>query len=159
MKEAKSLKHLLTHFPKNPYCTACQRAKIRRKRAESHVFEKRPTSFGEIVTADHIIANSEEAEGILGERTALCVYDIGSKMTDCYALKNKSADEAYRSLQDFRGPRGYFHYVYTDKSEELIKAVDDLGFPRGKSTPGIHETNAHIERRNETVLGGDAHHS
>ena len=59
-------------------------------------------------------------------------------MTECDALKNKMADEAYRSLQDVRGPRAYFHYVYTGNSEELIKAIDDLSFPHGKSPPGIH---------------------
>ena len=27
-EEAKSIRHLMTHLPKNPYCDACQRAKI-----------------------------------------------------------------------------------------------------------------------------------
>ena len=27
-KEAKSIHHMLTHIPKNPYCEACQRAKM-----------------------------------------------------------------------------------------------------------------------------------
>jgi hypothetical protein len=57
-------------------------------------------------------------------------------------------------LQDFRGPKAYFDYVYTDNSPELSKALRDLGFPHGKSTPGIHQTNSHIERRNQTILGG-----
>ena len=100
------------------------------------------------------MANSEEAEGILGERTALSVYDLGTAVTDCYALRDKTADEAYTALQDFRGPRAQFDYVYTDNSPELAKALSDLGFPHGKSTLGIHETNAHIERRNQTILGG-----
>jgi phosphoribosylcarboxyaminoimidazole (NCAIR) mutase len=38
--------------------------------------------------------------------------------------------------------------------EHAAKALDDLGVPHGTSTPGIHETNAHIERRNRTILGG-----
>jgi hypothetical protein len=127
---------------------------MRRKRAVSHSVEPAPTRFGEIITADHILANSEEAEGILGERTALSIYDLGTAVTDCYALRDKTADEAYAALQDFRGPRAQFDYVYTDNSPELAKALADLGFPHGKSTPGIHETNAHIERRNQTILGG-----
>lgn len=28
---AKSLKHLCTHLPKNPYCTSCMRAKVNQK--------------------------------------------------------------------------------------------------------------------------------
>ena len=31
--EAKSITHLLTHMPMNPYCEACQRAKMQRRRA------------------------------------------------------------------------------------------------------------------------------
>ena len=29
--EAKSLKHLMTHMPKNPHCSSCQRAKMTAK--------------------------------------------------------------------------------------------------------------------------------
>jgi hypothetical protein len=36
----------------------------------------------------------------------------------------------------------------------LGKAVKDLGFPHATATPGVHETNSQIERRNETSLGG-----
>ena len=45
-EEATSLKHLMTHFPKNPYCKACQRAKMRRKRAVSQKVDPVPTRFG-----------------------------------------------------------------------------------------------------------------
>ena len=33
--EAKSLRHLMTHKPRNPFCAACQRAKMQSKPARS----------------------------------------------------------------------------------------------------------------------------
>ena len=88
------------------------------------------------------------------DKTALTIYDLGTHFTGCYPLKTKNADDARRALQHFRGPRAYFQYVYSDNSGEIWKAVDELGFQQGTSTPGVHETNSHIERRNETILGG-----
>ena len=63
--EATSLKHLMTHLPSNPYCRACQVAKMKRKhmRARDKLALKmrsdQPEVFGEKVSADHQIARSE----------------------------------------------------------------------------------------------------
>ena len=35
IEDAKSLTHLCTHLPKNPYCTSCMRSKINQKKASS----------------------------------------------------------------------------------------------------------------------------
>ena len=147
------MKHLTTLYPKNPHCRACQRARMHRRRLISKSADPPLTRFGEIVTADHIIANTDEAEGILGERAALSVYDLGTTTTDCYAFKDKTSDEAYAALQDFRGPKAYSDYVYTDNSPELSKALRDIGFPHGKSTPGIHQTNSHIATKPDHPWG------
>ena len=96
---------------------------MHRRRLISKSADPPPTRFGEIVTADHIIASTDEAEGILCERTALGVYDLGATTTDCYALKDKTSDEADAALRDFRGRKAYFDYVYTDNSPELSKAL------------------------------------
>ncbi len=57
--EAMSTYHMLTHTPKNPYCTACQRAKMQRK---PHRKKKQPIAermeaeeFGDVITGDHIV--------------------------------------------------------------------------------------------------------
>ncbi len=115
---------------------------------------ERADKFGDIITCDHIVASRDDAEGLLSDKTAMTIYDMASHFTACYPLKSKRADDAYRALQHYRGPNGYVHYVYSDNSGEIWKAVDMLGFPKGTSSPGIHETNSHIERRNETILGG-----
>ena len=41
----------------------------------NHDPEKAPKKFGDLVNADHIIAHSNEAMGLTGERDALAVVD------------------------------------------------------------------------------------
>jgi len=57
--EASSLKHLITHHPKNPHCPVCQRAKLtsrpcRRQRLDP---ADMPVEFGDLVTADHLLVS------------------------------------------------------------------------------------------------------
>ena len=61
-EQAKSLKHLMTHMPKNPFCPECQRAKMQRKQArrkKGAALGERPDTFGEQITAGHFIAIDE----------------------------------------------------------------------------------------------------
>ena len=66
-KEAKSLRHLMTHLPKNEMCKVCQRAKIAQKQARKKERKKKkkqgddpePLKFGDLITADGIVLKSE----------------------------------------------------------------------------------------------------
>ena len=70
--EAVSVTHLMTHTPKNPYCAACRRAKVQRKPCRRKKWFKglKPTKFGEQVTADHVIANSDRSMGVTRDKSA-----------------------------------------------------------------------------------------
>jgi transposase InsO family protein len=76
---------------------------------------------------------------------------------DAYPLVNKTADEAYACFVDFAGPRRRLSYVWTDNSQELIKALKDFGVTHGRSTPYRPETNGIAERMNRTVLERHPH--
>ena len=66
--EAKSLNHLLTHLPKNPYCEACQTAKLQLRSARrSSKLKKTPPIYGKAGTADHWFTRSQRSKGINGE--------------------------------------------------------------------------------------------
>ena len=82
---------------------------------------EKPVGFGDIITTDRMIAPREESEGILGEKTALIIYEMTPHFTACYPLKTKTGDDAYRSFQPFRGPNDY--YVYSDYSGEIWKSM------------------------------------
>ena len=103
--EALSIGHLMTHNPKNPYCSSCQRAKMKAKPAPRRKRnpEDAPKVFGEQVTADHLIARDVGDESILGDRVALVVLDRATKWIDCFPLLTKGAIDAAHALAEFMG--------------------------------------------------------
>ncbi len=58
--------HILRYMPVNKYCPTCVLAKMLRKPARRVTQSDREvtTKFGDLVNADHIIANSDEAMGL-----------------------------------------------------------------------------------------------
>ena len=70
-EEAKSLDHLMTHMPKNPFCPACQRAKMQTKgnysRKGKPSAEQCERKFGHL-TADHFVAKDELDQSIDGDK-------------------------------------------------------------------------------------------
>ena len=59
---ANSVPHLLTHFPKNPWCDSCNWAKLIRKACPVRDAElPHGAVFGDYLTADHMIFNGFSA--------------------------------------------------------------------------------------------------
>jgi len=153
--EAVSIEHLMTHLPKNPHCTSCQRSKMQRKPCRRGAgLGKRPKNFGDQVTADHIVTYSDESQGILGQKAALVIMDRATGYLECYALSGKSGSEAYSSLMDFMGPRKTISHLYTDESPELKFCAESLGVPNGTSLPGRPQQNGVAERAVRSVVSG-----
>ena len=94
-----------------------------------HKSENTPKQFGDLVNADHIIANSEEAMGLTGERNALAIVDRFSDYKDCFPLATKDADDACGALLEFFG-RSRPKYMWTDSAPELIRAISDMKVPK-----------------------------
>ena len=139
--EAVSLRRQMCHYPKNPYCSTCTRAKMRPKLARrNRGIGPPPEHFGEQVTADHIISRSKWSEGITGDLDAVLIYDRATRWVDSYPVRSKSADDAYNRFQDFTGSKQCLEYVYVDDSRELSAALDQLGIPNDSATPGRPRT-------------------
>ena len=70
-----SLEHLMTHFPKNPWCDACQRSRMQQAPAKRSNKEsmKHCERFGQCVTADHILAHGRISHGAGGQTDSLVV--------------------------------------------------------------------------------------
>jgi len=155
--EAKSLKHQLTHTPHNPYCPSCVRAKLTRQpaRRTRQDPKKLPKKFGDLVNADHIIANSDEAAGLTGERDALLIVDRYSGYIDAFPLGSKTAEDAYGAFAEYFGSeRPVDVYVWSDSAKELKRALLDLRIPHGRATPGRHQANGFCERSVRKVVDG-----
>ena len=148
----------MTHMPKNPYCQACQRAKVqhvpaKRKRGPD-VLAQEPKVFGEQLTADHIILGQATEYGMKGESTALVVSDRATGWLDAFPLPNKSSEEAYGALNKVVSRGGNVHSIHTDDAPELIKAIRDLGWQHSTATPGRPQTNGVAERAVKSVIEG-----
>ena len=154
--EALSISHLMTHNPKNPHCSSCQRAKMQAKpapRRKNKHPEDAPTVFGEQVTADHLIAQDIGDESILGDKVALVVLDRATRWLACYPLLSKGATDAAVALADFMG-KEKMQSFYSDNSPELAKIARDEGWRHPTSTPGRPDTNGVAERAVRKVCEG-----
>ena len=156
-EQAVSLEHLLTHRIKNKYCPTCVRAKLHAKPArakgQNHNPDEAPKAFGDQVTADHIIV-SEEDKGRAGERAAIAVIDRATRWFGAYPVADKSADEAFRCLSHFAGPRDVVQSFYSDNSPELKRAALELRWPHPTSTPGRPDRNGVAERNVRVATEG-----
>ena len=75
-REALSLRHQLTHVPKNRYCPACVRAKMIRKQARrsKHSIADELKKFDDLVNADRVLAQSPEAGGLFGDTATTWMF-------------------------------------------------------------------------------------
>jgi hypothetical protein len=115
---------------------------------------ERPALFGEQLTADHIVAQSLEDQSMDGDRDAVVITDRATGFLDCYPVRSKSAEDAYKAFQEFLGPRVFPLLVYTDNSQELIRALTDLGVVHEKALPYRPQSNGVAERAVRRVLEG-----
>ena len=156
-QEAKSLAHLLTHVPKNPFCTTCSRAKMtkppsyKKGGSETVVADK----FGDHITADHLILRDDEEEAIDGSRNALVVKDIATDLRYyVYPSARKTTRDCVPALKHFTRGRDDVGVFYSDDAEELVKAAAELRWRHVTSVPYISKTNAPAERKIRSVLDG-----
>ena len=156
--EATSLRHLLTHHPKNVYCNTCCIAKCQRfpHRRKHHRYWKgkpAPLKFGDQVTADHIVAYSENSMGVTGDQAAVVFGDRATGYFDGFPLKGKTTPDTSHALRCSAGSERIAR-AWSDNSPELIatmienKVVHDLG------TQGQPQTNGRAERLVRRTMEG-----
>ena len=157
--EAKSLAHQLTHLPKNPWCPACQAAKMnkrhaRRKKKFCEEFSAQlPRKFGDSVTADHLIARREDSQGFDGAEVAMVIMDLAKPhWVECHPQPTNSELESTMALQHFAGTRGMgpkqslIKHFYSDGAKELTNAAHMMGWNTDSSRPYRSQNNAVVER-------------
>ena len=170
--EAKSIRHLMTHLPKNPYCDACQRAKMenvksfRQDSPRDKGFEK----FGEHVTVDTMVLHGLGNRGNNGETDAVVFYDLATGWLEAVPVKGRTNSDTLRAFQQMFGQlddvnafsmdteRRYapsaVREIYCDKAREFISVCKRIGISVEHSTPGMPRTNAIAESKVKLVLHG-----
>ena len=87
----------------NPFCQGCLRTKLNAKQARRQHIKSEANAFGDIVTADHLIARDADGGGIGNEKVAILIKDQLSNWMMLYTTGGKSAGEAAQSIADFQG--------------------------------------------------------
>ncbi len=168
-KEAKSMHHLLTHFPKIPeYCTTCRDAKAqhvahynkrRRFAKETGIddYKVEPlTHFGERFTLDHIICRNDQTRSWKGHNDGLTFLDLFTGWRDFRAMKTKTTKETLEKSKEIFGPidRETKDNMlgYSDSAHELKEAMHELGICLDNSIPGRPSANGRAERNNRHIL-------
>ena len=125
----------MIHIPKNPFCQGCLRAKLNAKRARRRYIKCEANAFGDIVSADHLIARDADGGGIDNDKVAILVKDHFSNWMMLYPTGGQSADEAAQSIGDFQGNKKKESIkLYTDSAPELIAAVSRFKLKHDTST-------------------------
>ena len=145
--EAKSIHHLMTHVPKNPYCEVCKRAKM--YKPPSYKVGGTPTieakSFGDHIAADHVCRRDKDSE-IEESRLARVDKDVKTAFMYAYPSALRSEEKGVASLQHFVSRTDNVGNVYIDNAKELKSTAKKLGWRHELSKAHIHQSNAVAER-------------
>ncbi len=155
LRAAKDFEHTMTHRPGCACrCDACLEAKTRQKMKFKDTFSRPLTGFGDICTMDHIYAkNWYQSPGIGNKPDAWTMIDLYSSYGVCDPVDSKDTVDTVKALRFARG-LDEIKLMYSDSFKSLKKACTELDIMHEFSTPGIHETNARIERFNQDVQLG-----
>ena len=102
-EDAKSLKHKLTHLPKNPYCQACQEAKMKQAYSRRGAFQRPTEHFGQLISFDHMFSAQARMVGLNGELHAFNIKDLYTGFIMSYPVQSRSAEECVKSIRHFLG--------------------------------------------------------
>ena len=153
--DAKTLRHMLTHLPKNPYCPHCQRAKMENVKLERKggAAAHDVANFGDLATADTMVLRGLKDRGFHGEADAIVFYDLATDYLDVLPVQSRSRGNTLEAFRRFAGGQT-LKLVHSDQAPELKNAVTTLGALHRLSTPGMPKTNGVIENKVKLVLHG-----
>ena len=113
-----------------------------------------PTTFGEQVTADHLVSVRVDSQGHDGSKYAVVIYDIATRYRDCFPTGDKDAVDARLAWQQFIGPKATVQPFHCDGAKELYKAAVELGLCPSTSRPYCSTSNSIAERQIRHVEEG-----
>ena len=111
-----------------------------------------------MLTCDHLDSRGAVNTGLHGERQALSIRDVFSKLKDIHPSKSKDTIDTEWAIADFIGDRivkkAYHHTMYSDQEDSIKAACKNLKIKSEFSQPGVPRNNAMIERTIGDILEG-----
>ena len=93
----------------------------------------KPTEFGELITADQVVANSYTSMGVTGDKSAIVIGNRGTGYIEGFPLGSK--DETELALMEFAGS-AKIRRAWTKCSPELTLACKRMTIIHDKATSG-----------------------
>ena len=155
-EEALSKTHLMAHISKNPFCQGCLRAKLNAKQACRRHITSEANAFGDIVSADHLVARDADGGGIDDEKVATYIYQTFSRVGRCSTQQVENPlTKQHNPLPIFKAIKGKsIKVMYTDTAPGLVAAVSRPRLKRDTSAPYRSIANSIAERSIRTVTEG-----
>ena len=161
IEESRSLRHALTHYPKNRYCEVCRRAKmtakVHRSRGDPDPEETPPLHFGHRMRVDHIILGQDLTKGSEGEQACLVAFDEYSGCYGAIPQSSRAIDNNISALRKFGGTRAHgkaLCNVKSDAAPELVSAIKHLDWLPDPGVPNDPFHNANLERAVRSIKEG-----
>ena len=108
-----------------------------------------PTTFGDQVTADHLIRRDIPVATV-----ALIMLDRPTEWAAVYPKATSTADHTIETFQHFAGKKENTASFYCDNSPELVKAARKCTWRLATATTGQPQTNGVAERSARVVKEG-----
>ena len=106
-----------------------------------------PKSFGDLITADHVVNLNPEEVSLDGDLHACIMGDKATYFMGCEPNPRKNCAGSVAALQRFLGPGEpeKVKLLYSDNSGELTKAARQLGIRHDTAIPDKPQTNGIAE--------------
>ena len=127
---ARTLRHMMTHTPKNPFCEACKCAKMYRptKRHKGESLTVESTKFGDHITADLLTTRDVNEESIDGDRVAMILKDVATNFRWVYPSVRSHAKDCVLAFRHFVAPSDEVGVFYSDNADSLRLACREVGW-------------------------------
>ena len=155
-EEARTLRHMMTHTPKNPFCETCKCAKMYKptKRSKGEPLTVESNKFGDHITGDHLVTRDANEQSIDGDRVAMVMKDVATNFRWIYPSARSHAKDCVLAFRHFIAPGEEVGVFYSDAAPSIKLACREVGWRQNTSVAYVSKSNAVAERNLRSVLEG-----
>ena len=153
---ARTLRHMMTHAPNNPYCETCKCTKMYKptKRSKGESLTVGSNKFGDHIARDHRATRDVNEQSIDGDRVAMVMKDVATNFRWMYPSARGHAKDCVLEFRHFVAPGHEVGVFYSDSAPSIKLACREVGWRQNTSVAYVSKLNAVAERTLRSVLEG-----